>query len=348
MRKNTIVKAITVLIMSVLIFSVVNVGVHAQTDDDVPVFSIVWVTDTQHLSGNYPAYYDSLCNWIVDNSETYNVKMVIHTGDFVDWEDNPSEWAVANNSISLLLNNSIPYCWDAGNHDYTSSCWIGNQYTSFNSTVMQQKSYWVSQTGEGRSTAVWFNVSGWECLIVNLAYHADQDTLDWAENLITAYPSTHVIVATHAYIDEKCHYDSWAINLRTMLDRCPNVFLTLSGHYHFPSVVANRTQTGDRDELFFNMQEEANQMGGASARILTFNAEAETISVQTYLAYSGQFLTDESNNFTLTTNFQNDSVLFVLPEYSYGVLMSVVACFGALAGFTALKIRKEKTCNLRL
>jgi hypothetical protein len=346
MRKNKTFKAITALITLLFISSTVTAGAYAQADE-VPVFSIIWITDTQHLSGNYPAYYDSLCNWIVNNSGVYNVKMVVHTGDFVDWEDNSAQWAVANNSISILLNNSIPYCWDSGNHDYTQSCWIGNQYAAFNASAMQEKSYWVSQAGDGRSTAARFSVLGWDCLIVNIAYHADQDTLTWAENLIAANPSAHVIVATHAYIDEKCQYDAWATSLRATMDRYPNVFLTLSGHYHFPAIIANRTQTGDRHELFFNMQEEASQMGASSARILTFDVNSGTISVQTYLVYVDQFLTDDDNNFALKTTFQNDVALFVLPEYPLGVLMGLVACFVAFGGFWVRK-HQSKCDNNRV
>ncbi len=47
--------------------------------------------------------------------------MVIHTGDIVNDEANQTEWANANESMSMLLNNGIPYCWDAGNHDYDST-----------------------------------------------------------------------------------------------------------------------------------------------------------------------------------------------------------------------------------
>ena len=71
------------------------------------------------------------------NVETYNVKMVIHTGDIVDTEGNRTQWLNANQSMSILLNNGIPYCWDAGNHDYNSTCWIGYQFGAFNPQIMQ-------------------------------------------------------------------------------------------------------------------------------------------------------------------------------------------------------------------
>ncbi len=95
-------------------------------------FSIIWITDTQYLTESYPTYFDSLCRWIVNNADKYNVKMVVHTGDLVEDEGNTSNWDNANRSMSILLDAGIPYCWNAGNHDYNATCWIGNQYTAFN------------------------------------------------------------------------------------------------------------------------------------------------------------------------------------------------------------------------
>lgn len=90
-------------------------------------FSVIWITDTQYLSQMYPSYFDALCRWIVNNVQKYNVKMVIHTGDLVDTEGNQTQWEAANHSMSLLLDAGIPYCWNAGNHDFNETCWIGNQ-----------------------------------------------------------------------------------------------------------------------------------------------------------------------------------------------------------------------------
>ena len=92
--------------------------------------------------------------------------MVIHTGDMVEDEFNQTHWTNANHAMSLLLDNDVPYCWDAGNHDYNTTYWIGNQYTAFNPTVMASKSYWVGDKFNGQNTAVQFAVSGEDFLVV--------------------------------------------------------------------------------------------------------------------------------------------------------------------------------------
>ena len=119
------------------------------------------------------------------------------------------------------------------------------------------------------NTAVRFNVNGWDCLIINIAYQANDTVFAWANNLLDSNPQSHVIVATHEYLNPQCIYDSWALNFKkTVLDTHTNVFLTLNGHFH--PTAGNRTRVGGRDELLFNQQDAYGQMGAASARILTF------------------------------------------------------------------------------
>jgi hypothetical protein len=294
------------------------------------VFSIIWITDTQYLSESHPAYYDSLCRWIVQNKDVYNVKMVVHTGDIVNEEGNRTQWISANQSMSILLANDIPYCWDAGNHDYNATCWIGSQFFAFNPRVMQGKSYWVSDEFDGMNTAVRLNVAGWDWLIINLAYYANDSVLAWANNLLDSNPQSHVIMATHAYIDDRCRYGSWAINFKnTVLETHANVFITLSGHYYPTS--GNRTRVGDRDELLFNQQDAYEQMGAASARILTFDTAEGTVNVQTYSLYANQFLQDPNNNFTLKTTFRNDLAGKNGPDFLIAAVLIVILFFSILS-----------------
>ena len=63
---------------------------------------------------------------------------------------------------------------------------------------MATKSYWVGDEFDGQNTAVHFNVAGKDFLIVNIAYHANDTVLTWANQILDAYPQSHVILApTH-------------------------------------------------------------------------------------------------------------------------------------------------------
>lgn len=292
--------AIVLLFISAILSPLCN----ATNGTDETTFSIIWISDTQHLTKDNPGYFDKLCAWIVENSEPYNIKMVVHTGDIVS-EGKRKQWINANKSIGILLDNGIPYCWNAGNHDYIDDPWVGNDYAAFNPEVIEEKSYWIDDEGNGMNTAVHFNISSWDCLIINLAYHANTTALDWAENLLDTYPQSHAIIATHAYLDKYGGYDSWGNNFRKILDNHANVFLTLNGHSHPTS--GNWLRVGQRDELLFDMQDEYNEMGAASARILTFNTAKGTIAVQTYSVYLNQYLEDIKSNFIINTSFRNNS-----------------------------------------
>jgi hypothetical protein len=288
----------------------INTAYSAEADAN---FSIIWITDTQYLSESHPTYYDSLCRWIVNNANTYNVKMVIHTGDMVEDEFNQTQWTNANKSMSILLNAGIPYCWNAGNHDYNTTYWIGNQYSAFNPAVMVEKPYWLGDKFDGQNTAVHFTVSDWDFLIINIAYQANDTALAWADELLDAHPESHAIVAAHIYLNGAGGYSTkgkddseWPLNFKTsVLDTHANVFLTLSAHYYPTS--GSRTKVGDRDELMFNRQDKDSQMGAASLRILTFNIANSTIDVKTFYLYANTFLTDANNQFTLNTTFRNDA-----------------------------------------
>ena len=325
MKKNAVTCIYAIMLMTLIVTLLIPSAVQPcnASENNGSIFSIIWITDTQYLAESHPAYYDGLGQWIAENKDTYDVKMVVHTGDIVDEEGNRTQWTNANQSMSALLANSIPYCWDVGNHDYNATCWIGNQFSAFNPELMDQKSYWVSDEFDGMNTAVRFNVAGWDCLIINIAYHANDTVLTWANQILDSNPQSHVIVATHAYIDDRCRYDSWATNFKsTVLETHANVFMTLNGHYHPTS--GNRTQVGNRYELLFNQQDAYGQMGAASARILTFDTAKGTVNVKTYVLYANQFLQDPNNNFTLNTAFHNDLAGENIPEFPVTAVLVIL------------------------
>jgi hypothetical protein len=166
--------------------------------------------------------------------------------------------------------------------------------------------------------------------------------LDWANNLLDAYPQSHTIVATHAFIDPQCNYDSWALNLINIaLDTHPNVFLTLNGHYHPTS--GNRTESGYRYELLFNQQDAYGEMGADTVRILTFDIARGTIQVQTYQVWINQFLQDSNSNFTLTTTFGNDLAGENVPKFLAAAVLGVLVLLSTFCLFFLYRKSKMRT-----
>ena len=174
--------------------------------------------------------------------------MVIHTGDIVQVANSTSDWNNANNAMMQLYNNSIPYCWDAGNHDQLNNSelgvgnpngsWLGGNYPAFNVTAMRQQPYWVGDIFDGKDTAVKFTYGNYHFMVINIEYDANQTVLDWMQTLLKCNPNVNVIVATHNFLNGYGGYGytvnpadvTWATNFENLLNNYPNVFMTLNGH----------------------------------------------------------------------------------------------------------------------
>lgn len=289
-------------------------------------FSIMQISDTQYLSMSYPNLFSSLTTWIVDNSPNFNLQMVIHTGDIVDNSSDLSQWVNANNSMSVLLNAGIPYCWNAGNHDQIPSSdrqgtWLGSGFVAFNSSIACSKNYWVDDIYNAKNTAVRFDYGSFPFLVVNLEYLANNSALAWMEDLLNKSSGSNVVIATHDYLNGTIGYGynenppAWELNLKKILDRHSNVFLTLNGHDN-GLLAANMTRVGNREEIYFNRQSLDGLKGSASARIYTFNLTSMQVSVQTYVVYTQTFLTDPYNQFTFNASLLSDTAHNIFP-YSY-------------------------------
>ncbi len=311
------------------------------------MFSIVWITDTQYLSERLPLNFHKLCNWIVDYSDLLNIKAVIHTGDIVEHPERIIEWIRANRSMSILLNNNIPYCWDAGNHDKFPTKWYGRNFTAFDATVMQQKDYWVSDKFDGKNTAMHFKASNWDFLIINVEFQPTLEVLQWVKYLLELYPTYHTIIATHAYLDGTGEHEKWANSFeqtffeQRILASHPNVFMVLNGHF-MNGNRTSRTFIGKHHELFFNYQQTDGGKGDSRIRILTFSKEDDTIFVNTVNTVTNQFLTDPENSFTLdipffenpftTENFNATSPYSIEPQpetssVEFPILFSILLVF---------------------
>jgi hypothetical protein len=217
-------------------------------------FSIFWITDTQFLSESNPGLYRMMTNWIAANWSAYNAKLVIHTGDVVQTGAHQVEWQNANDAMTVLSDNQIPYTWCAGNHDDLSggdptSGWMGNRWApAFDPSTVQKMvnatgyANWVGDFHDGMNTALSFTANGLDFLVINLEWNAGVNSIAWAESILDdpAFAGHHVIIAPHAYIDAwGCTDDEpWGktlagfiTNMTFLMDQHPNVFLTLNGHF---------------------------------------------------------------------------------------------------------------------
>jgi pimeloyl-ACP methyl ester carboxylesterase len=284
-------------------------------------FSIMQISDTQHLAWLSPTLYSDTTSWIVNNSASYNLKMVVHTGDFIDQigfnaSQRANEWTNANASMSNLLNAGIPYCWDAGNHDQTpfynsNGTMMGSSYLAFNATYMRSKPYWVSDIFDSKNTAVKFNYNNYPFMVINLELYANASAIAWMKDLLDKNLGVNTIVATHGYLNDTAGYIrsitptipiTWPDELKKTLDNYSNVFLVLCGHFDG----WNMTRAGNREEILFDRQGPSNSTGAASVRIYTFDLTNKQVNASTYCLDTKTWLIDAYNQFSFPVNLISD------------------------------------------
>ncbi len=344
--------ALTLLLALGLAFSTMSTmipKIHAANPATDQTFSIMQISDTQHLAFLNPTLYNDITSWIVNNSASYNLKMVVHTGDFIDTmvfkppativvynaSELAQEWTVANASMGKLLDAGIPYCWCAGNMDQTpwanpdgTMAGAGSSYLAFNTTYMRSKSYWVSDIYDPKNTAVKFTCNNYPFMVINLEYVANSSAIAWMKGLLDNSTGVNVIIAPHCYLNGEAGYGSanplvdevgWAQALKATLDSYPNVFLTLSGHIH----TVNTTRVGNRQEVLFGLSGATSTgTGAAHVRIYTFNLTSKQVNASTYSVDTQSWLTDAYNQFSF------DASAITIPEgltTGVMVLLSTVA-----------------------
>jgi Calcineurin-like phosphoesterase len=342
-------------------------------------FSIMQITDTQHLTWEYPSLFNATTQWIVSNANTYNLKMAVHTGDIVDIYNYVPMWNNANASMSILKSAGIPYCWNAGNHDQMNITgrgnpddgWYGGGYSAFNSNRFLSYSYWVDSIFDSKNMAVKFLVDSYSFLVLNLEFEANSSVLAWATNLITANNQTNVIVATHAYLTETGAYGSdgitsgvWEQSFYSWLNQFPNVFLTLNGHaggIDLNNDAWHQQASSGREEIFYNRQNVNNNEGAASVRIYSFSFANNNCSVSTYCLDTSSWLSDSGNDFffsphlilsnpspTSTPEPKNSSTSILPSEVSYGTVVVAIAVVTIAVTTLIIKKQSKHTTNIIL
>ncbi|MCL4430228.1 MAG: metallophosphoesterase [Chloroflexi bacterium] len=336
MKKGKGFRALLILVIVLTIVPDFVANAQAALPDG-STFSIVQISDTQHLAFLNASLYNETISWIVSNAANYNVKMVVHTGDFVDAFYGPpitmynatqssQQWAIVSAALSKLLDANIPYCWNAGNHDQSpfgkpNGTMLGTNYAALNASSMESKSYWVGDIFDSKNTAAKFTVNNYPFMIISLENLANSSAIAWMKNLLDENPGVNVIVTTHDYLDANGAYDTataaignWTSNLKATLDGYSNVFLALCGHNNG----WNATQSGSREEILFDRQESNNMTGAASVRIYTFDLANKKVDATTYSVDTNTWLTDVYNQFSFSINLQQTPTTAPTPTAFYG------------------------------
>lgn len=303
----------------VLLFSVLFwvVPLNAQNSAD---FTVVVLPDAQNYSQYHPQIFDAQTQWIANSAAAQNIKLVLGEGDIVNTATDATQWANAEHSIAILDQAAIPYAFAIGNHDYDTLPPVTRSATYFNQylgpTRYAGKPYYGPTnypSGSNENFYATFTWGGKTYLILVLEYVPRNAAVAWAKTVLSSNTDKEVIVVTHSYlysdgttVDQCDTADMVGDNNGAMLwskliSQYANVSVVLSGHIT-NKFSARRSDVGVNGnfvhQIFANWQDWTNG-GNGYLRIMRFSPSGNTIRVQSYSPYTGLYLTDSANQFTL-------------------------------------------------
>jgi hypothetical protein len=250
------------------------------------------MTDTQYYSASYPAIYDAMAQWVVNNQATMNIQYVAHTGDIVDGATSTAQWQNAVHSMGIIDTANIPWGVLAGNHDETDGS--VNYHANFGSQKFAAKPYYHNDpSGNNDNHYDLITINGVNFVIVYLSWgtigEGSATERAWASNVFQTYHSRIGILATHEYIGSGGGYsgDGAAVNTDVVLPNS-NVWLVLCGHVTTARLNVKTVGSRTYYELLSDYQALANG-GNGFEKIFYFDIANSNVHVRTYSAYLGQW-----------------------------------------------------------
>ncbi|MCO4773515.1 MAG: metallophosphoesterase [Deltaproteobacteria bacterium] len=263
-------------------------------DAEDPWFTLLVIPDTQYLTLN-PEYgmLETMMEWILDNHEALNIKMVLQEGDLTH-NNTDAEWAEADAGFSML-DGVVPYAVCVGNHDMEGNDPSQRDTTRFNQVFglerWRQTQTFYASASETRADdhAHVFTAGGVDWMVLSLAYDPTDQALGWAEELVGNHPEHSIIVLTHAYLAPSASVSSEGRGIRDrIVDPYPNVEFVLNGHFIGSTNADRRRERADGSEVLEVFSNYQDMLLGGFGRMRQMRIEpaAGTIDVVTCNAYS--------------------------------------------------------------
>ena len=149
------------------------------------------------------------------------------------------------------------------------------------------------------------DVGGKHLLVVGLEFLPRPEAVQWATDVLDAYPDDLVIVATHEFLNAQAQRARYTVRdasspdeiWTTLIRDRANVVAVLSGHWPGP---ARRTDTGSSGNLIPQMLSNYQWYphgGSGYLRLLVIKPESRSIDVQSCSPFLNARLRDDGNEF---------------------------------------------------
>lgn len=250
-------------------------------DEEEPYFSVVLLPDTQFYAEKYHDEFFAQTQWIKDYKEKENIQMVIHLGDIVQSRNEQvAEWEVAKKAFGTI-DGLVPYTVAPGNHDQDMNKRDSSLYNKyFPYTKFEEFDWYGGHMGEDNdNNYTYFSAEDMDFMVLNLEMHPEEETMQWANEVIAKHPSHRIILATHHYLG----HNGWAGTADQLWDKVisnnKNIFMVVCGHITGYATMITPNNNGD---IVYQILSDYQGMGGGKGwlRILKFYPKSDTIIVR--------------------------------------------------------------------
>ena len=268
--------------------------------------------------------------WIKENKKKRNIVMTVHVGDITQTQHD-EEWDIADTAFKTI-DNHVPYILCSGNHDmgysseqretsHSRKSRFGSYFPPsrfmnnplYESHFGKKKSLHFYKEGEIENYYLFLKVGGMKFLILALEFKPRDQTLAWANKVVSTHSDCRAIVVTHSYLSSKKgelsgadHYkvkgNSGKSVWEKFVSQHKNIFMVLSGHAMENLLISKGEHGNTVNQVqadYWYWDTPNIKAGSGFLRIMTFHPDQNLIEVQTYSPVLDEFLVRSKSNFSL-------------------------------------------------
>ncbi len=273
-------------------------------------FTLAIIPDTQQeVLDDKDTRLANRFQWLVDQRKNLNLKMVMQTGDFLNW-DTPDhdQYERASRALTILDKAGVPYAIAIGNHDTAAtkkggSAAPGNVHDNQRNTstfnhyfpVTRQKGLeGFYEAGKVDNAYQTFKAGGLNWLVINMELWPRAGAVEWAKSVADTHPNYNVIMITHSYLtgDSKIEPRNGGYGDNSpqyvfdkFISVCPNVRLVFSGH---TGIYGYRTDTGVSGNTIYSFLGTYHSNIDNPVRLLTIDTKKKTMTTHIFCPSTGK------------------------------------------------------------
>ncbi len=277
----------------------------ARTED---TFTLAVVPDTQQeVLDIKDSRLKDRFQWIVDHRKKLNIKMMLQSGDFVNW-DTPDhfQYERASDALTVLDKAKLPYMLAIGNHDTAAtkqggSAAPGNTHDNQRNTTTFNRYFGVDrhkglegfyEPGKVDNAYKTFQAGGLNWLAINLELWPRAGAVDWAKTVVETHPNHNIIIVTHSHLASgrggnitiEQRNGGYGDNspqyvFDNLIKPYANVRLVFSGHV---GIHGYRTDVGEKGNLVYQFLQTYHSNIDNPVRLFEINTKKGTITTRVY------------------------------------------------------------------